>query len=112
VRTGTDQCPGRRKHPPNNVAGLLPGGDPRLRDEVVVYTAHLDHLGIGVPVRGDSIHNGAFDNATGSAALMEVAAAFAGMPWRPRRSILFLAVTGEEEGLQGSSAAKCSASTR
>ena len=59
-----------------NVAGLLRGSDPRLRDEVVVYTAHLDHLGIGEPVRGDSIYNGALDNASGSAALLEVARVF------------------------------------
>ena len=85
-----------------NVAGLLRGSDPRLRDEVVVYTAHLDHLGIGEPVRGDSIYNGALDNAAGSAALLEVARAFTMLPEPPRRSVLFLAVTGEEEGLLGS----------
>jgi hypothetical protein len=62
-----------------NVAGLLRGSDPRLRDEVVVYTAHLDHLGVGTPVRGDSIYNGALDNASGSAALLEVARAFASL---------------------------------
>ncbi|MBA2565607.1 MAG: M28 family peptidase [Gemmatimonadetes bacterium] len=85
-----------------NVAGLLRGGDPRLRDEVVVYTAHLDHLGVGEPVNGDSIHNGALDNASGSAALLEIARAFARLPRPPSRSILFLAVTGEEKGLLGS----------
>ena len=85
-----------------NVAGLLRGSDPRLRDEVVVYTAHLDHLGIGVPVKGDSIYNGALDNASGTAALLEVARAFSALPTRPRRSVLFVAVTGEEEGLLGS----------
>jgi Peptidase family M28 len=85
-----------------NVAGLLRGSDPRLRDEVVVYTAHLDHLGIGEPVKGDSIYNGALDNASGSAALLEIARAFATMPKAPRRSVMFLAVTGEEEGLLGS----------
>jgi hypothetical protein len=85
-----------------NVAGLLRGSDPRLRDEVVVYTAHLDHLGIGEPVKGDSIYNGALDNASGSAALLEVARAFASLPTAPRRSVLFVAVTGEEEGLLGS----------
>lgn len=85
-----------------NVAGLLRGSDARLRDEVVVFSAHLDHLGIGEPVRGDSIYNGAMDNASGSAGLLEVARAFAALPWPPRRSILFLAVTGEEEGLLGS----------
>ena len=85
-----------------NVAGLLRGSDPELRDEVVVYTAHLDHLGIGEPVRGDSIYNGALDNASGSAALLEIARAFVTMPQAPRRSVMFLAVTGEEEGLLGS----------
>ena len=85
-----------------NVAGLLRGSDPRLRDEVVVYTAHLDHLGIGEPVRGDSIYNGALDNASGSAALLEVARVFTTLPERPRRSVLFLSVTGEEDGLLGS----------
>jgi len=85
-----------------NVVGLLRGSDPRLRDEVVVYSAHLDHLGIGEPVRGDSIYNGALDNASGSAGLLEVARAFATLPRPPRRSVLFLAVTGEEKGLLGS----------
>jgi hypothetical protein len=85
-----------------NVAGLLRGSDPRLRDEVVVFTAHLDHLGIGEPVQGDSIYNGALDNASGSAALVEVARAFSRLSQPPRRSVLFLAVTGEEMGLLGS----------
>ncbi len=85
-----------------NVLGLLRGSDARLRDEVVVITAHLDHLGIGVPVNGDSIHNGAYDNATGCGSLIELARAFAAFPERPRRSLLFVAVTGEEKGLQGS----------
>jgi Zn-dependent M28 family amino/carboxypeptidase len=85
-----------------NVAGLLRGTDPRLRDEVVVLSAHLDHLGVGEPVKGDSIYNGALDNASGSAALLEVAGAFTALPRPPRRSVLFLAVTGEEMGLLGS----------
>jgi hypothetical protein len=85
-----------------NVAGLLRGSDPRLRNEVVVYTAHLDHLGVSNPVKGDSIYNGALDNASGSAALLEVARAFARLPHQPRRSVLFVAVTGEEKGLLGS----------
>ncbi|UCE01609.1 MAG: M28 family peptidase [Candidatus Latescibacterota bacterium] len=85
-----------------NVAGLLQGSDPLLRDEVVVYTAHLDHLGVGATVEGDSIYNGAFDNASGTAVLLEIARAFASMPQAPRRSLLFLAVTGEEKGLLGS----------
>jgi hypothetical protein len=86
----------------SNVAGLLHGSDPRMRGEVVVYTAHLDHLGIGEPVQGDSIYNGALDNASGSAAMLEVARAFTSLAKPPRRSVLFLAVTGEEEGLLGS----------
>jgi hypothetical protein len=98
IRTVTEH---RRIESPN-VAGLLRGSDPRLRDEVVIYTAHLDHLGVGTPVKGDSIYNGALDNASGSAALLEVARAFAGLPRAPRRSVLFLAVTGEEKGLIGS----------
>lgn len=85
-----------------NVAGLLRGSDAALRDQVVVYTAHLDHLGIGEPVKGDSIYNGALDNASGSAALLEVASAFASLPTPPRRSVMFVAVTAEEEGLLGS----------
>jgi peptidase M28-like protein len=88
--------------PSPNVAGLLRGSDPAPAAEVVVLSAHLDHLGIGEPVLGDSIYNGAFDNATGVASLIEVAAALARGP-RPRRSILFLAVTAEEKGLEGSS---------
>jgi hypothetical protein len=86
----------------SNVAALLPGADPRLRDEVVVYTAHLDHLGMGEPIQGDSIYNGAVDNASGSAALLEVARTYVRLPRPPRRSVLFLAVTAEEKGLLGS----------
>ena len=85
-----------------NVLGLLRGSDPALRREAVVYTAHLDHLGIGEPRDGDSIYNGAYDNASGVASLLEVARAFSRLPQRPRRSILFIAVTGEEKGLLGS----------
>ena len=84
-----------------NVVGLLRGSDPRLARECLVLSAHLDHLGIGVPVEGDSIHNGAYDNASGSAILLELARAFAGLRPRPRRSLLFLSTTGEEKGLQG-----------
>jgi Zn-dependent M28 family amino/carboxypeptidase len=85
-----------------NVAAVLPGSDPRLKDEYVVLTAHLDHVGVGEPVAGDSIYNGAYDNASGIAILLEMANAFARLPTAPRRSVLFLAVTGEEEGLHGS----------
>jgi hypothetical protein len=85
-----------------NVAALLRGSDPRLRNEIIVLSAHLDHLGIGTPVDGDAIYNGAYDNASGIASLLEIANAMASLPTPPRRSILFLAVTAEEQGLQGS----------
>jgi Peptidase family M28/PA domain len=85
-----------------NVVAKLEGSDATLKNEYLVYSAHLDHLGIGEPVKGDSIYNGALDNASGSAILLEVARAFSGMKTRPRRSILFLSVTGEEAGLLGS----------
>jgi Zn-dependent M28 family amino/carboxypeptidase len=88
---------------PPNVVGVLPGSDPLLRDTYVVLTAHMDHVGIGPPdASGDSIYNGADDNASGTAALMAIAAAFASLPQPPARSVLFLAVSGEEKGLLGS----------
>jgi hypothetical protein len=86
----------------DNVAALLPGSDPALAREHVVPTAHLDHVGIGAEVKGDRIYNGAMDNASGIATLIEAARALgAGQP-RPKRSVLFVAVTGEEHGLLGS----------
>jgi Zn-dependent M28 family amino/carboxypeptidase len=85
-----------------NVVAVFPGADPTLRNEYVVLSAHMDHVGVGRPVRGDSIYNGADDDASGTSALLEVAEAFASMPQRPARSILFLAVSGEEKGLLGS----------
>src|SRR4030095_1673581 len=87
-----------------NVAGILVGSDPKLRDEYVVYRAHWDHLGIGTPNRvNDSIYNGALDNATGVASVIAIAEAFANLtpPRRPRRSSLFLFPTAEEQGLLG-----------
>jgi hypothetical protein len=84
-----------------NVVGLLRGSDPKLRDEYVVYSSHLDHLGITEPVDGDSINNGAFDNASGIAALIEIANAFSSQAKSPRRSVIFVATTGEEKGLRG-----------
>ena len=84
-----------------NVVGILPGTDPRLRNEYVVVSAHLDHLGIGNPVNGDSIFNGAMDNASGIATLIETAAAAASIKGL-KRSIAFVAVTAEEKGLLGS----------
>ena len=86
----------------HNVAGLLPGSDPKLATEVVVLSAHLDHLGVGEPIEGDRIYNGAMDNASGIATLLDVAAALRESGAAPRRSLLFLAVTGEEKGLAGS----------
>jgi Zn-dependent M28 family amino/carboxypeptidase len=85
-----------------NVVAVLPGSDPELAGEYVVITAHLDHVGVGAPRDGDGIYNGAYDNASGTAILLEIAAAFAALPEPPRRSVLFLAVTGEEKGLLGS----------
>lgn len=89
-----------------NVVGVLPGRDPRLKDEYVVLSAHLDHLGIGEPIAGDRIYNGAMDNASGVAALLEIArslqAAREAPGGGPRRSVLFLALCGEEKGLLGS----------
>jgi len=85
-----------------NVVGLLPGWDPRLKKEAVVVSAHLDHLGIGGVADGDSIYNGAYDNASGIAVMLELAKAIKSLSRPPKRSILFLAVTGEEKGLLGS----------
>lgn len=84
-----------------NVIGLLPGTHPERRNEVVVYTSHYDHLGIGPPVDGDSIYNGAYDNASGVALLLEIAEAFAALDPGPERSILFIATDAEEAGLLG-----------
>lgn len=85
-----------------NVVGLVEGSDPKLKDQVVVYTAHYDHLGIGTPVAGDAIYNGAQDNASGSSLLLELARVFAQAPRKPRRSVLFISVAAEEGGLRGS----------
>ncbi len=84
-----------------NVIARLPGADVDLRDEYVIYTAHWDHLGIGQPVAGDSIFNGALDNATGTAALIELARAYKALEDPVKRTVLFLAVTAEEKGLLG-----------
>jgi hypothetical protein len=85
-----------------NVIGILRGSDPELANEYVVFTAHLDHVGTGVPINGDTIYNGMYDNAMGTSLLIETARAFAAMPEPPRRSIMFIALTGEERGLVGS----------
>jgi Zn-dependent M28 family amino/carboxypeptidase len=84
----------------HNVLGVLRGSDAALAREHVALSAHLDHLGIGIPKEGDAIYNGAYDNASGTAGILEIARALSGLP-RSRRSFLFAAVTGEEEGLLG-----------
>lgn len=84
----------------NNVAAILPGTD--RKEEYIIYSGHWDHLGIGEAVKGDSIYNGAVDNATGTAALLVLADAFKKAKTAPKRSIMFLAVTAEEQGLLGS----------
>jgi Zn-dependent M28 family amino/carboxypeptidase len=85
-----------------NVVGIIPGSDPQLQREAVLFTAHWDHLGIGKPVNGDPIYNGAVDNATGCAMVLEMARAWAALDHKPRRSALFVFVTAEEGGLRGS----------
>jgi Zn-dependent M28 family amino/carboxypeptidase len=85
-----------------NILGKLEGSDPKLKDECVIYTAHWDHLGIGEEIDGDNIYHGAVDNATGIGGMIEIARAFLGLQNPPKRSILFLAVTAEEQGLLGS----------
>ena len=84
-----------------NVVAALRGSDPALSSEYVIYSAHTDHLGIGRPLNGDGIYNGAVDDASGVSALIEMAKAFASLPKRPNRSTLFLAATAEEKGLLG-----------
>ena len=85
-----------------NVVGMLEGSDPQLRSEYLVFTAHLDHLGRGAAVEGDTIYNGALDNASGIATMLEAARLLTRAEPRPRRSILFVALTAEERGLLGS----------
>jgi hypothetical protein len=85
-----------------NVAAILEGSDPSLKNEYVVYSAHSDHIGFAKTVKKDKINNGAMDNATGTSVLMETARLFSQLDERPKRSIVFLAVTGEEKGLLGS----------
>ncbi len=86
----------------DNVIGILPGADARLKNEAVIYTAHYDHFGIRPDMKGDNIFNGAMDNATGCGILLELARVFGESKQHPRRSILFASVTAEEQGLLGS----------
>jgi Zn-dependent M28 family amino/carboxypeptidase len=92
----------RTKLRSRNVVGVRPGIDPALKNEFVILSAHLDHLGVGKPVNGDAIFNGAMDDASGVASLIEIARALQAANQQNRRSIIFLAVTGEEEGELGS----------
>jgi Zn-dependent M28 family amino/carboxypeptidase len=86
-----------------NVGGVLPGNDPKLAPQVLIYSAHHDHFGIGEPDKtGDKIYHGAVDNASGCAQVLAIARAFAALPQRPRRTIMALFVAGEERGLLGS----------
>jgi Zn-dependent M28 family amino/carboxypeptidase len=86
-----------------NVVAYLPGSHPTLRDEYVVYSAHFDHVGVGTPdMDGDSIYNGADDNASGTSAVLAIARAFASLDRAPARSVMFVMVSGEEKGLLGS----------
>ncbi len=89
-----------RKSVSNNVIAVIPGS--KRPKECIIYSAHWDHLGVGEIVKGDSIYNGAVDNATGVAALLELAAAFQQSAQRPERSVVFISFTGEEQGLLGS----------
>lgn len=91
-----------RRFASRNVVGKVAGADPRLRNQAIIYTAHYDHLGIHLNEPGDNIYNGAADNATGCGILLELARAYAGAARKPARSILFAAVTAEEQGLLGS----------
>jgi Zn-dependent M28 family amino/carboxypeptidase len=90
-----------RKIDSNNVVAKLEGSDPALKDQYVIYTAHWDHLGRDPDLKGDQIYNGAADNASGSAGLLEIARAYTKVSPAPKRSILFLSVTAEEQGLLG-----------
>jgi len=92
----------KRQVESQNVAGVLTGSDPKLKSEYVVMTAHLDHVGVGPAINGDSIYNGAMDDASGIASILEIARILHESNAKPLRSVLFVAVTGEEKGLLGS----------
>lgn len=103
ITTSIDMAVGLNRVETANILGLIPGSDPELSDEVVIYTAHHDHLGIGTPNEsGDVIYNGAMDNASGVAQIMAIARALKRLPEAPRRSVLFALVGAEEQGLLGS----------
>jgi hypothetical protein len=85
-----------------NVIGMINGSDPELKNTYLIISAHYDHVGIGEPVQGDSVYNGALDNAIGVSVLLELAKSFSSLKTKPKRSIIFIATTGEEKGLLGS----------
>jgi len=86
----------------NNIIGKIEGSDPLLKDQYVIFTAHYDHFGIGRPIDGDSIYNGALDNASGTSLMLNLAETFSHLKKKPARSLLFAAVAAEEQGLLGS----------
>lgn len=86
----------------NNIIGKVEGSDPVLKDQYVIFTAHYDHFGIGRPINGDSIYNGALDNAAGTSMMLNLAETFSSLKEKPKRSMLFAAVAAEEQGLLGS----------
>lgn len=86
----------------NNIIGKVTGSDPVLKEQYLIFSAHYDHFGIGIPVNGDSIYNGALDNASGTSLMLNVAEAFSSLKEKPKRSLLFAAVAAEEQGLLGS----------
>jgi Zn-dependent M28 family amino/carboxypeptidase len=91
-----------REFSSRNVVAKVPGSDPKLKQQAIIYTAHYDHLGIHPEEKGDNIYNGAADNATGCGILLELARAYSGVKDKPKRTVLFAAVTAEEQGLLGS----------
>jgi Zn-dependent M28 family amino/carboxypeptidase len=102
LQVSTEMSAGLRRIESPNVVALLEGTDPRLKDEIIVITTHYDHLGVDPTLQGNSIYNGALDNASGTAGMLELARAMAADTVKPKRSILFAAVTAEEQGLLGS----------
>lgn len=102
LRVVADVATAKSRVNSENLVGVRPGIDPALKNEYIVVSAHLDHLGVGEPVNGDRIFNGAMDDASGIASLIEIARALKDQKSKTRRSVVFLAVTGEEKGLLGS----------
>ncbi len=85
-----------------NVVGMYPGTDPKLKDQYVIFSAHLDHLGVGGAINGDSIYNGAMDDGSGIASILEIAQMLKEQKIKLKRSVIFMAATAEEKGELGS----------